>query len=147
MTAPSSNRGKKYEDFFCLTPIGVRVGYGSPNRSSTAVLKVRGQIIEEIGISDKPLTTTHKAQLNFLKSSIAERLLRPALRRPADHFRTQPRHSRDRSWWPHSAETGCLVRGVGHRRDCRWFVEAGVSFDWGVLRFRQLRTVVVTVGC
>jgi hypothetical protein len=25
----SSNRGKKYEDFFCLTPIGVRVGYGS----------------------------------------------------------------------------------------------------------------------
>jgi hypothetical protein len=26
----SSNRGKRYEDFFCLTPIGVRVGYGSP---------------------------------------------------------------------------------------------------------------------
>ncbi len=26
----SSNRGKKYEDFFCLTPIGVRVGYASP---------------------------------------------------------------------------------------------------------------------
>jgi hypothetical protein len=25
----SSNRGKKHEDFFCLTPIGVRVGYGS----------------------------------------------------------------------------------------------------------------------
>ena len=25
----SSNRGKKYQDFFCLTPIGVRVGYGS----------------------------------------------------------------------------------------------------------------------
>jgi hypothetical protein len=26
----SSDRGKQYEDFFCLTPIGVRVGYGSP---------------------------------------------------------------------------------------------------------------------
>jgi 6-phosphogluconolactonase len=26
----SSNRGKSYQDFFCLTPIGVRVGYGSP---------------------------------------------------------------------------------------------------------------------
>ena len=26
----SSNRGARYEDFFCLTPIGVRVGYGSP---------------------------------------------------------------------------------------------------------------------
>jgi hypothetical protein len=25
-----TNRGKQYEDFFCLTPIGVRVGYGSP---------------------------------------------------------------------------------------------------------------------
>jgi hypothetical protein len=26
----SSDRGKHYEDFFCLTPIGVRVGYASP---------------------------------------------------------------------------------------------------------------------
>lgn len=26
----SSNRGKRYEDFFCLTPVGVRVGYASP---------------------------------------------------------------------------------------------------------------------
>ena len=25
-----SNRGKQYEDFFCLTPIGIRVGYASP---------------------------------------------------------------------------------------------------------------------
>ncbi len=28
--AHSSNRGKRYEEFFCLTPIGVRVGYASP---------------------------------------------------------------------------------------------------------------------
>jgi hypothetical protein len=27
----SSNRGHTYLDFFCLTPIGVRVGYGSPS--------------------------------------------------------------------------------------------------------------------
>jgi inactivated superfamily I helicase len=26
----SSNRRTRYEDFFCLTPIGVRVGYASP---------------------------------------------------------------------------------------------------------------------
>jgi hypothetical protein len=26
----SSDHGKKFQDFFCLTPIGVRVGYGSP---------------------------------------------------------------------------------------------------------------------
>jgi hypothetical protein len=26
----SSNRGKKYQDFFCLTPRGIRVGYASP---------------------------------------------------------------------------------------------------------------------
>jgi hypothetical protein len=29
--ASSSDRGRRYEDFFCLTPIGVRVGYASPN--------------------------------------------------------------------------------------------------------------------
>jgi hypothetical protein len=26
----STNRSERYEDFFCLTPIGIRVGYGSP---------------------------------------------------------------------------------------------------------------------
>lgn len=26
----SSNRGRRYQDFFCLTPLGVRVGYASP---------------------------------------------------------------------------------------------------------------------
>jgi len=26
----SSNRGRRYEDFFCLVPVGVRVGYASP---------------------------------------------------------------------------------------------------------------------
>ena len=119
----SSNRGKQYQDFFCLTPIGVRVGYGShkvpkkyanqvtwastssayytvegirvgatvtaagkvlkltgpikvglndwylaPNGTSTAVLKVRGGLIEEIGIGDKQLTQNHKADLAFLES-------------------------------------------------------------------------------
>jgi hypothetical protein len=127
----SSRRGKHYQDFFCLTPIGVRVGYASPvllqtlkaglrrrlrgrvvwastasayfslhgiragatvtaaarvlkvgsllhvgrnfwylapNGSSTAVLKVRRGIVEEIGIGDPRLTRGHKAQLSFLKS-------------------------------------------------------------------------------
>jgi hypothetical protein len=127
----SSNRGKKYQDFFCLTPRGVRVGYASPallktlprgerkrladrviwastayafysldgvrpgatvlaagkllkltgpfhiglnfwylapNGSSTGVLKVRGGIVEEIGIGDKSLTKGHRAQTAFLTS-------------------------------------------------------------------------------
>jgi hypothetical protein len=127
----SSDRGKRYEDFFCLTPIGVRVGYGSPtllktlragerkrfkgrvvwastsnpfyairglrpgatlavarkhlkltgpfhvglnfwylgtHGRSTAVLKVRRRIVEEIGIADKSLTKSHKAQRKFLRS-------------------------------------------------------------------------------
>ena len=127
----SSNRGKHYEDFFCLTPVGVRVGYASPkllgalrrtqrhtfrsrvvwastsdiyytvkgvrpgtsvksarkdlklekpfelgrnewylapNGQSTAVLKVRHGIIEEIGIGDKELTRSRKADLAFLAS-------------------------------------------------------------------------------
>jgi hypothetical protein len=127
----SSNRGRHYQDFFCLTPIGVRVGYASPKllstlpkakrrqltdrviwastssayyavdgvragatitaageqlkltgrfriglndwylaptRTSTVVLKVRGGIVEEIGIGDKSLTTGRKAEVAFLKS-------------------------------------------------------------------------------
>jgi hypothetical protein len=127
----SSNRGQKYEDFFCLTPIGVRVGYASPallgtvarskraefsgrviwastssafyainavrpgatvatagkrlkliapfrigandwylgaNGASTAILKVRGGIVEEIGIADKRLTGSRTADRTFLTS-------------------------------------------------------------------------------
>jgi hypothetical protein len=127
----SSDRGKHYEDFFCLTPIGVRVGYASPelmktlprherrkyagrvvwistsnpyyalhkvragdtlaaarkhlklpsgfhiglnywylapNGPSTAILKVRHGIVEEIGIGDKSLTETRKGRLAFLTS-------------------------------------------------------------------------------
>jgi hypothetical protein len=30
-----TDRGNQYEDFFCLTPIGVRVGYGSPKLLKT----------------------------------------------------------------------------------------------------------------
>jgi hypothetical protein len=127
----SSNRGRRYQDFFCLTPIGVRVGYTSPkllrtlprrdrgklrgrvvwastangfyslhgirpgsplataakrlktgrpfhiglnswylapNGPTTAVLKVRDQIVEEIGIADKTLTGSHRAARTFLSS-------------------------------------------------------------------------------
>jgi hypothetical protein len=126
-----SDRGKQYEDFFCLTPIGVRVGYASPklldslanherkqlagrvvwsstsnpfyalNRvragekvtvaaarlkleppfhiglnywylartaTATAVLKVRGGVVQEIGIADNALTTTRKAQGKLMAS-------------------------------------------------------------------------------
>jgi len=127
----SSTRGKRYEDFFCLSPIGVRVGYASPkllahvarkhrasyrnrvvwastsdvyftvkgvrpntrlkaarkhlklskpfyvgrntwylapNGSSTAVLKVRRGVIEEIGIGDRALTGSPAADRLFLRS-------------------------------------------------------------------------------
>lgn len=129
--AHSSDRGKRFEDFFCLTPIGVRVGYASPkllrtlapaerrqlagrvvwastsnpyyalrgvrpgmtvgaarkhlvlvapfriglnlwylapNGSSTAVLKVRDRIIEEVGIANGKLTRGRKRQRTFLTS-------------------------------------------------------------------------------
>jgi len=127
----SSNHHARYEDFFCLTPIGVRVGYASPkllravprrrrtalsgrvvwvstanpyftlrgvtpqatvagarkrlklgrpfrigandwylapNGSSTGVLKVRHGVVEEIGIADKLLTRSRKADRAFLNS-------------------------------------------------------------------------------
>lgn len=125
-----SNRGKQYEDFFCLAPIGVRVGYASPmllntlskrkqpqfrgtvvwsstsnpyysldgirggslaaasrvlgtespfhigpnywylarKASYTAVLKVRGGVVEELGIADNALTTTRKTQAVLMHS-------------------------------------------------------------------------------
>ena len=121
--AKSSDRGKKYEDFFCLTPTGVRVGYATkkestklaghviwastssafyalhnirvgatvavaraalklsapikvgrntwyfaPNGKSNAIFKVRAGIIDEIGIAQKSLTGTRKAEKSFLKS-------------------------------------------------------------------------------
>jgi Secretory lipase len=127
----SSGHHSRYEDFFCLTPIGVRVGYASPkllrtiprrrrkdlsgrvvwgstsnpyftlrgvsseatlaaarkhlklgkpfrigandwylaaNGASTGVLKVRHGIVEEVGIADKQLTKSRKADRAFLNS-------------------------------------------------------------------------------
>jgi hypothetical protein len=41
----SSDRGKRYEDFFCLTPIGIRVGYASPKLLSTLPAGERGRVV------------------------------------------------------------------------------------------------------
>jgi hypothetical protein len=45
----SSDRGKRYEDFFCLTPIGVRAGYASPKLlrrlARTQAARYRGRVI------------------------------------------------------------------------------------------------------
>ena len=40
----SSSRGKRYEDFFCLTPIGIRVGYASPKSLKILPTNRRGQL-------------------------------------------------------------------------------------------------------
>jgi hypothetical protein len=40
----SSNRRKRYQDFFCLTPIGVRVGYASPTLLRTLSLGLRQRV-------------------------------------------------------------------------------------------------------
>jgi hypothetical protein len=37
----SSNRGRRYEDFFCLTPNGVRVGYASPKLLRSIARRLR----------------------------------------------------------------------------------------------------------
>ncbi|MGA2012481.1 MAG: nidogen-like domain-containing protein [Solirubrobacteraceae bacterium] len=43
-----SNRGKQYEDFFCLTPIGVRVGYASPKLLTAIPEKKRGGYADKV---------------------------------------------------------------------------------------------------
>ncbi len=40
----SSNRGKRFEDFFCLAPIGVRVGYASPRLLGGLRRSQRGRV-------------------------------------------------------------------------------------------------------
>jgi hypothetical protein len=40
----SSDRGKRYEEFFCLTPIGVRVGYASARLRSTLPAAARNRV-------------------------------------------------------------------------------------------------------
>jgi Pro-kumamolisin, activation domain/Putative Ig domain/Bacterial Ig-like domain (group 3) len=127
----SSTRGSHYQEFFCLTPIGIRAGFASPKALShvaraqrkrllghvvwistasafyaidgvrtgatitaagtelklgapfaigsnrwylapagpaTAVLKVRGGIVQEIGIANRQLTKSRTAQRTFLSS-------------------------------------------------------------------------------
>ena len=43
-----SNRGRRYEDFFCVTPIGVRVGYGSPKLVRTLKRSTRAHYTDHI---------------------------------------------------------------------------------------------------
>jgi hypothetical protein len=40
----SSDRGRRYEDFFCLTPTGVRVGYASPKLLGSLPRRERNQV-------------------------------------------------------------------------------------------------------
>src|ERR1019366_4974111 len=48
--------------------VGLNWWYLAPNGSSRGVLKVRHGVIEEVGIADKQLTTSRKAQIRFIKS-------------------------------------------------------------------------------
>ena len=48
--------------------IGLNDWYLAPNGASTAVFKVRRSLIQEIGIADKSLTNTTKADKGFLRS-------------------------------------------------------------------------------
>jgi hypothetical protein len=44
----SSDRGKAYMDFFCLTPIGIRVGYASPKLLKTLTRSERARVTGRI---------------------------------------------------------------------------------------------------
>ncbi len=44
----SNDRGRRYEDFFCLTPQGIRVGYGSPKLLRRAPAARRGRYRDRV---------------------------------------------------------------------------------------------------
>jgi hypothetical protein len=44
----SSNRGTRFEEFFCLTPIGLRVGYASPKLLATLPAKTRNSYTRRV---------------------------------------------------------------------------------------------------
>ncbi len=48
--------------------VGLNYWYLATNGSSTAVLKVRHGVVEEIGIGDRRLTRTRQADRRFLRS-------------------------------------------------------------------------------
>ena len=48
--------------------IGLNFWYLAPNGGSVAILKVRGGVVEELGIGDKVLLKGRKAQRAFLSS-------------------------------------------------------------------------------
>ena len=47
----SSNRGHRYMDFFCLTPIGIRVGYASPTLLKTLSHSERERVLGKVVIA------------------------------------------------------------------------------------------------
>jgi hypothetical protein len=51
-----------------LLRVGANDWYLAPAGAATAVLKVRGGIVQEIGIGDKRLTRTRSAQFVFMTS-------------------------------------------------------------------------------
>jgi autotransporter-associated beta strand protein len=44
----SSRRGKRYEQFFCLTPVGIRVVYGSPHLLAPRAAKARSRYLNRV---------------------------------------------------------------------------------------------------
>jgi hypothetical protein len=48
--------------------VGANYWYLAPAKGATAVLKLRNQIVEEVGIGDKQLTGSHKSDRRFMTS-------------------------------------------------------------------------------
>jgi hypothetical protein len=48
--------------------VGANYWYLAPDGAATAVLKVRGGIVEEIGIANKALTGSHRADRELMTS-------------------------------------------------------------------------------
>jgi hypothetical protein len=72
----SSNRGKRYEDFFCVTPIGVRVGYASPKLLSKLPRRERRQLRGRVVWAS---TSNHRYGLRGVRPGVSLRTARRSL--------------------------------------------------------------------
>ncbi|MGI9185343.1 MAG: CocE/NonD family hydrolase [Solirubrobacteraceae bacterium] len=125
----SSDRGQRYKDFFCLAPIGIRVGYGSPTLLRTIRARARARYRDRV------------VWISTANPFYSVRGVRPGARVNAAHRRLRlgrPFHV-GLNWWyfGHSGATITLLK-VRHGR----IEEVGIAMR-SLTRTRKMQAAFV----